>query len=74
MFKKISFGQNGTKNVLFLLSQAQTRHSLTFKLRFLHELKHEVRFPKTAWDFPFSIPFCFYYIVYVFVLQIAWTL
>ena len=48
MFKKISFGQNGTKNVLFLLSQAQTRHSLTFKLRFLHELKHKFRFPKTV--------------------------
>ena len=43
MLKQISFGQNGTKNVLFLLLQAQTRHSLTFKLRFLHELRHKVR-------------------------------
>ena len=29
---------NGTKNALFLLLQAPTRHSFTFNLRFLYEL------------------------------------
>ena len=51
---------NGTKNALFFLSQAPTRHSFTFNLQFLYELKRKVRLSKTVWDFPFSIPFRFY--------------
>ena len=58
---KKNFGQtNSTKNALFFLLRAPTHHSFTFNLWFLYELKHKVRLSKTVWDFPFSIPFCFY--------------
>ena len=60
MLKKFSSEKiNGSKNVLFF---SRAHHIFTFNLRFLHELKHKVRLSKTnyAWDFPFSVPFCFY--------------
>ena len=37
---------NGTKNALFFLWRAPTRHSVTFNLRFLCELNHKVRLSK----------------------------
>ena len=44
MLKKIPLNKiNGTINGLFFLSRAPTHHSFTFNLRFLYELKHEVR-------------------------------
>ena len=65
IFKKISSGKiNGTKTVHFFLSRALTRHSFTFNLRILYELKHQVRLSKAMWDFPFSIPFRFCDILY----------
>ena len=49
MFKKLSSDKiNGTKNALLFLSRAPTHHSFTFNLRFLHELKHNVRLSKTV--------------------------
>ena len=50
--KKISFLQNKRykkkKKTLIFLSRAPTHHSFTFNLRSLYELKHKVRFSKTA--------------------------
>ena len=62
---------NGTKNLLFFLSRDPSHHSFTFLLRFLHELKHNVRLSKTVcWNFYF--PFRFVFIkVYIFVKQNA---
>ena len=49
MLKKIpSDKMNGRKNALFFLSRAPTRHSFTFNLRFLYELKHKVRLSKSV--------------------------
>ena len=60
MLKKFSSDKiSGTKNALLFLSRAPTHHSFTFNLRFLYELKHNVRLSKTVWDFPFSILFHF---------------
>ena len=74
MFKKFTSDKvNGTKNVLFLLSQAPTHHSFTFNLRFLYELKHKVRLSKTVCGICY-FPFRFIFIkVYIFVQQNAWT-
>ena len=56
MLKKFPLDKtNGTKYVFFFLSQAPIDHSFTLNLRFLCEVKR-----KCAWDFPFSITFCFY--------------
>ena len=38
---------NGTKNALCFISRATTRHTFTFNLRFLNEMKHKVRLSKT---------------------------
>ena len=60
MSKKILLDKiNGTKNVVFLFSQASTHRSSTFNLRFLYELKHKVCLSETVWDFPFWIMFIF---------------
>ena len=66
MFKKCPSDKiNGTKNVLFFLSRAPTHHRFTINLRFLCELKHKGRLSRSVCvDFPFSIPFCFYYSLY----------
>ena len=65
---------NGTKNALFFLSRAPTRHSFTFNLRFLYELKNKVRLSKTVCGiFLFRFPFVFIK-VYIFVQQFTWTL
>ena len=65
---------NGTKNALFFLSRAPTRHSFTFNLRFLYELKRKVRLSKTVCEI-FHFRFHFVFIkVYIFVQQNAWTL
>ena len=65
---------NGTKNVFFFLSRAPTRHSLTSNLRFLYELKHNVRLSKTISGI-FRFQFRFVFIkVFIFVQQNAWTL
>ena len=64
----------GTKNVLFFLSRATTHHSLTFNLRFLHELKDKVCLSKTLcgiFRFRFRLVFIK---LYNFVLQKAWNL
>ena len=43
MLKKIpSDKMNGTKNVIFFLSQAPAHHSFTFNLRLLCKLKHKI--------------------------------
>ena len=53
---------------------APTHHSLTFNLRFLHELKHKIRLSKTVCGI-FHFRFRFVFIkVYIFVQQNAWTL
>ena len=65
---------NGTKNVLFFLSRAQTHHSFTFNLRFLYELKRKVRLSNTVCGI-FHLQFCFVYIkVFIFVRQNACSL
>ena len=65
---------NGTKNALFSLSRAPTRHSLTCNLRFLYELKYKVRLSKSVLGI-FHFRFRFIFIkVYIFVQQNAWTL
>ena len=65
---------NGTKNVLFFLTRAQTHHSFTFNLRFLYALKHKVRPSKTACGI-FYFRFRFVFIkVYIFVQQNVWSL
>ena len=62
---------NGIKNALFFLSRAPT---FTVNLRFLYELKHEVRLSKTMCEI-FHFRFRFVFIkVYIFVQQNAWTL
>ena len=64
-FKKIPSDKiNVTKNAHFFLSGAPTHYVFTFNLRSLYELKHKVRFSKTVWDFPFSIPLRFYSSLY----------
>ena len=65
---------NGTKDALFFLSRAPTHKSLPFNLRFLYELKHNVRLSKTVSGI---FHFCFLFVfieVYIFVQQNAWTL
>ena len=54
---------NGTKNAPFFLSQ-----TFTFKLRFLYEMKHNIRLSKT-----FRFRFVFIK-VYIFVQKNTWTL
>ena len=75
MLKKLSSDKiKGTKNDLFFLLQAPTHHTFTFKLRFLYELKHKVRFSKTLRGM-FHFQFRFVLIkVYIFVQQNTWTL
>ena len=63
---------NGTKNAHFFLSRAPTHHSFTFDLRFLYELKHNVRLSKTVCGI-FHFRFVFIK-VYIFVQQSTWTL
>ena len=49
MFKKFpSYKINAIKHAHFFLSRVPTRHSFTFNLRFLYELKHKVDFSKTV--------------------------
>ena len=48
MLKITSDKINGTKTPSFFRLQAPTHHSFTFNLRFLHKLKHKVRFSKTV--------------------------
>ena len=65
---------NGTKNALFLLSRAPTRHNFTFNLRIIYELKHKALHSKTVCEI-FHFRFRFVFIkVYIFVQQNAWTL
>ena len=75
MLKKIPSDKiNDTKNSLFFLSRAPTRHSFTFNLRFLYELKHKVLLSKTVcriFHFRFRSVFIK---VYIFVQQNARTL
>ena len=60
---------NGTKNAFFFLLQVPAYHSFNFNLRFLHELKHKVRFSKTVYgNFHFQFRFVFIK-VYIFVQQ-----
>ena len=57
--------QSGTKNVLFFHLRALTHHSLTFNLRFLYELKHNVRLSKTVSEvFYFQFRFVFIKVLY----------
>ena len=64
----------GTKNVLFFLSGAPTRHSFTFNLPSLYELKQEVRLSKTVYG-NFHCRFHFVFItVHIFIQPNAWTL
>ena len=52
MFKKNPPDKiSGTKNVLFFLPRAPISYSCTFKLRFLHELKHKICLSKTMYRF-----------------------
>ena len=47
MLKKLpSDKTNVTRNALFFLSRATTRHSFTFNSQFLYELKHKVYLSK----------------------------
>ena len=65
---------NGRKNALFFLSRALAHHSFTFNVRFLYELKHKVRLPKTVCGI-FHFRFRSVFIkVYIFVQQNAWIL
>ena len=65
---------NGTKNALFLLLRAPTHHSFACNLRFLYELKHKVRLPKTMSRI-FYFQFLFVFIeVHIFVQQNTSTL
>ena len=75
MLKKIPSDKiNGTKNALFSLLRAPTHHSFTFNLRFLYELKHNVRLSKTVCGI-FHFRFRFVFIkVEIFVQQNAWAL
>ena len=67
MLKKFTSAKiNGTKNALFFLWRAPTHHSFYFNLRFLYELKHKVRLPKTVFEI-FHIRFRFVFTkVYIF--------
>ena len=75
MLKKILSDKiNGTKNALFVLSRTPARHSFTFNLLFLYNLKHKIRLSKTVCG-TFHFRICFVFIkVYIFVQQNAWTL
>ena len=56
-----------TKNALFFLSQAPTRHSFTFNLRSLYELKHNVRPSETVCRiFHFRFGFVFIKVYFLF--------
>ena len=72
MLKKFPSNKiNGTKTALFFLSRAPTRHGFTFNLRFLYELKHEVRLSKILCEI-FHFRFRFVFIkVYIFVQRDA---
>ena len=67
MLKKFPSGKiSGTKNALFFLSRAVSRHSFTFNLQFLYELKHKVRLSKTMCGilhFRFRLVFIIFYIL-----------
>ena len=64
---------NGTKNAPFF-SRVSTRHSFTFNVWFLYELKHKVRLSKTVCEiFHFLFRFAFVK-VYINVHQNGWTL
>ena len=71
----MSFGQTkAVQKWLPFLSQALTRHSFTFNLRFVFELKHKVRLSKTVCRI-FHLRFRFRFIkVYIFVQPKVWTL
>ena len=59
--------KNGTKGALYFISRAPTHHSFTFNLRFLYELKHNVRLSKGVCEI-FHFRFRFVFIkVYIFV-------
>ena len=65
---------NVTKNALFFLSRVPTHHSVTFNLRYLHELKHKFRLSKTVcgiFHFQFRLVFIK---VYIFAQQNERTL
>ena len=65
---------SGTKNALFFLSRAPTHHSFTFNLRFLYEMKRNIRLSKTVCGI-FHFRFHSVFIkVYILVQQNAWTL
>ena len=74
MFKKLSSGTiKGTKIVLFILLLASARHSFTFNLQFLYDLRLKLRLSKTLCEiFHFRLRFVFIK-VYIFVQQNAWT-
>ena len=62
---------SGTENIHFFLSRSPTRHSFTFNLQFLYELKHEVRLSKNECGM-FRFRFRFVFIkAYIFVQQKA---
>ena len=75
MLKKFpSDKTHDTKNALVFLSQAPTRYSVIFNLRFLYELRHKFCLSKTVYGiFHFQFHFVFFS-VYIFVKQNAWTL
>ena len=75
MLKDFSLDKiNGTKNTLLFLSRAPTYHSFTFNLRFLCELKHEVRPSKTVCGI-FHFRFRFVFIkIYIFFQKNAWII
>ena len=69
MLKRIPSDKiSSTNNALFFLSRAPIHYSFTFNLRFLYELKHQVRLSKTVCRIFVFIK------VYIFVQQNAWTL
>ena len=62
---------NRTTNVLIFLSEAPTRHSFTFNLRFLYKLKYKFRLSKTVCGI-FHFLFRFIFVkVYIFVQENA---
>ena len=72
MLEKFLLGKlNGTKHVLFFLSQAPTHHNFTFNLQFLYELKHKVRLSKTICRI---FHFQFHFVLYSFAQQNPLTL
>ena len=76
MLEKISSDKiNATKTALFFLSQAPARHSFTFNLRFLIELKHKVYLSqKLCMRLSVFGSKCFFIKFYIFVQQNAWAL